>query len=142
MTGSTGFEDQVKDFALEVSTRVLMCLEGEPTAEQLIVEVSPRGDRFAFTYEQTLHARAGEPAIGRIRLNFEITLDREKRHLAVHKSSFQLLDVRGKKPIARIEYVRDAHTVPCSHTHVHAESGLFTYLLARTGHPTPAEIQS
>ncbi|MEV0356414.1 hypothetical protein AB0H71_10155 [Nocardia sp. NPDC050697] len=142
MSAPTGFEDQVRNFALDVSTRVLMCLEGEPTAEQLVVEVSPRGGRFAFSYEQTLHAQAGDPAIGRVRLNFEITLDREKRYLAVHKSSFQLLDVRGKKPITRLEYVRDAPTVPCSHTHVHAESGLFTHFLARTGHPTPAEIQS
>ncbi|MGV9674577.1 hypothetical protein ACWDSJ_04800 [Nocardia sp. NPDC003482] len=71
-----------------------------------------------------------------------MTLDRAQRHLAVHKSTFQLLDERGKKPILRIEYVRDAHSVPCSHVHVHAESGLFTYLLAQTGHPAPAAVQS
>ncbi|MEU1959128.1 hypothetical protein [Nocardia sp. NPDC019304] len=142
MSKDTGLEEQAKRFALDVSTRALMCLEGSPSSDQLTVEASPKGGRYAFAYQQSIHAELGSPAIGHVKLGFELTFDRSGRHLAVHKSTFQLLEKRGKKPIARIEYVRDAHTVPCSHVHVHAESGLFTYLLSQTGHPTPAAIQS
>ncbi len=142
MNTGVSLESKAAQFALDESPRVLMCLEGEPDSDDLKVGVSPKGGRFTFTYGQSIQAQKDGPAIGRVRLNFEMTLDREGRYLAVHKSTFQLLDVRGKKPIIRIEYVRDAHTSPCSHVHFHAESGLFTHLLAQTGHPTPAEMQS
>jgi hypothetical protein len=119
-----------------------MCLEGEPPSDELEVEASPKGERYRFTYQQSVHTNPHALLVAQIRLIFELTLDRSGHYLAVYKSSFQLIDDRGKKPIVRIEYLRDAHSVPCSHVHVHAESGPFTHLLTRTGHPTPAAIQS
>ncbi|GAA5043955.1 hypothetical protein [Nocardia callitridis] len=142
MIAPTDLEDQASSFALDVSTRVLMCLEGSPAADELRVEASPKGGRYAFAYQQSIHANRQGRSIGAVKIEFGLTLDRSKRHLAVHKSSFQLLERRGQKPIVRIEYVRDARGVPCSHIHAHAESGLFTHLLAQAGHPTPAAVQS
>jgi hypothetical protein len=135
-------EDRVRRFAEDLLTRVLMCLEGEPRPDELTVEASPDGQRFAFSYRQTLHAVSDGPIVGMARLDYALGTDRTGEHLAVHESTFQLVDSRGKKPIVRVEYVRDARSVPCSHIHVHAESGLFTQLLAATSHHSPAAVQS
>lgn len=133
-------ERQVTEFATEVSTRVLMCLEGVPQPDELKIESID--DRYVFTYRQTLHACPQGETIGMLQLDYALCPDRAGRHLAVRTSAFQLKERRGKKPIVRIEYVRDARSVPCSHLHVHAESGLFTELLAATGHPSAAAIES
>lgn len=135
-------EARVTRFADEVVTRVPMCLEGAPETDVLKVDASPDGKRFTFTYRQTLHAAAGGPVVGVLQIDYALGTDRSGKHLAVHVSTYQLRDSRGKKPIVRLEYARDAHRVPCSHIHVHAESGLFTQLLAATGHNSPAAIQS
>lgn len=135
-------ETRVTKFAEEVSTRVLTCLEGNPKPDLLQVAASPDGRRFTFSYRQTLHAVAGGPVVGMVQLDYALGTDRSGKHLAVHASTFQLRDSRGKKPIVRVEYVRDAQRTPCSHIHVHAESGLFTQLLAATGHDSPAAVQS
>lgn len=142
MSEQVSLEVRIREFAEEVCTRVLMCLEGEPKPDDLKVEASPDGKRFTFSYRQTLHALAGGPVIGMVQLDYALGTDRSGNHLAVHASTFQLRDSRGSKPIVRVEYVRDAQRVPCSHIHVHAESGLFTQLLAATGHKSPAAVQS
>lgn len=142
MSESETLETLVTEFAEEVSVRALTCLEGEPKPDHLQVEASPDGQRFTFVYRQTLHAVAGGPVVGMVRLDYALGTDRSGKHLAVHTSTFQLRDSRGKKPIVRVEYVREAHRVPCSHIHIHAESGLFTQLLAATGHSSPAAVQS
>lgn len=133
-------EHQVTEFATGVSTRVLMCLEGLPQPDELKIESID--DRFVFSYRQTLHAQPQGETIGMLQLDYALCPDRSGRHLAVQTSAFQLKERRGKKPIVRIEYVRDARSVPCSHLHVHAESGLFTELLAATGHKSAAAIES
>jgi hypothetical protein len=118
-----------------------MCLEGAPyPVDELRVEF--QGGHYAFAYTQTLHAEADGEVIGMLRLDYALCYDRSGQHLAVDSSSFQLRDRRAKKPIVRLEYLRDAHTAPCSHVHVHAESGLFTQLLASTGHESAAAIGS
>lgn len=142
MSEQASLEARIQQFAEEVCTRVLMCLEGEPKPDDLKVEASPDGKRFTFSYRQTLHAVADGPVIGMVQLDYALGTDRSGNHLAVHSSTFQLRDSRGKKPIVRVEYVRDAKRVPCSHIHLHAESGLFTQLLAATGHDSPAAVQS
>lgn len=142
MSEPSQLESRVLNFAEELLTRVLMCLEGEPQPDVLKVDASPDGKRFVFTYKQTLHAQMDGPAVGMLYLDYALGTDRSGEHLAVHESKFQLRDSRGKRPIIRVEYVRDANRVPCSHIHVHAESGWFTQLLAATGHDTPAEVQS
>lgn len=142
MSEPESLDHRVKRFAEDVLTRVLMCLEGEPKPDELKVDASPDGRRFTFSYKQTLHAVAAGPVVGMLQLDYALGTDRSGRYLAVHSSTFQLRDSRGKKPIVRVEYVRDAHRVPCSHIHVHAESGLFTQLLASTGHDSPAAVQS
>lgn len=142
MSERPDLEARVQAFAEELSTRVLTCLEGEPKPDVLKVMASPDGQRFTFSYRQTLlSARSGED-VGMIQLDYALGVDRSGQHLAVHVSTFQLRDPRGKKPIVRLEYARDARNVPCSHIHVHAESGLFTQLLAATGHKSPAAVQS
>jgi hypothetical protein len=142
MSDPGSLESRVTKFAEEVSTRVLMCLEGEPKPDELKVDASPDGKRFTFSYRQTLHAAADGPVVGMVQLDYALGTDRSEKHLAVQVSTFQLRDSRGKKPIVRVEYVRDANRVPCSHIHAHAESGLFTQLLAATGHDSPAAVQS
>lgn len=144
MSDLADLETHVQTLAEEVSTRVLTCLEGIPQPDVLQVEASPDGKRFTFSYRQTLHApnNSDGQAVGMVQLDYALGTDRSGQHLAVHVSTFQLRDSRGKKPIVRLEYVRDARRVPCSHIHVHAESGLFTQLLAATGHPSPAAVQS
>lgn len=141
MTGASfDLESEVQDFANQVLTRVLMCLVGEPREDTLRIVSSD--DRYAFSYQQTLHAHSAGEAIGVLQLDYALCADRSGRHLAVQNSAFQLKERRGKKPIVRIEYLRDARSVPCSHVHVHAESGLFTELLAATGHQSAAAIAS
>lgn len=142
MSEPDALEARVTEFAEDVLTRVLMCLEGEPKPDVLEVDASPDGKRFTFSYRQTLLAKSSGPVVGMVQLDYALGTDRSGRHLAVHVSTFQLRDPRGKKPIVRVEYVRDAKRVPCSHIHVHAESGLFTQLLAATGHDSPAAVQS
>lgn len=143
MSDLADLETRVQVFAEEVSTRVLTCLEGAPQPDVLQVEASPDGKRFTFSYRQTLHAPDSDgQVVGMLQLDYALGTDRSGQHLAVHVSTFQLRDSRGKKPIVRLEYVRDARRVPCSHIHVHAESGLFTQLLAATGHASPAAVQS
>lgn len=143
MSDLAGLETRVQAFAEEVSTRVLTCLEGVPRPDVLPVEASPDGQRFTFSYRQTLHAPSDDGrVVGMLQLDYALGTDRSDQHLAVHSSTFQLRDSRGKKPIVRVEYVRNARRVPCSHIHVHAESGLFTQLLAATGHASPAAVQS
>ena len=135
-------ESRVREFAEDVLSRVLICLEGEPKPDELRIDASPDGKRFTFSYRQTLHATAGGQVVGMLQLDYALGADRSGKHLAVHVSTFQLRDARGKKPIVRVEYLRDPQRVPCSHIHVHAESGLFTQLLAATGHDSPAAVQS
>lgn len=135
-------ESRVREFAEDVLSRVLICLEGEPKPDELRIDASPDGKRFTFSCRQTLHATAGGPVVGMLQLDYALGADRSGKHLAVHVSTFQLRDARGKKPIVRVEYLRDPQRVPCSHIHVHAESGLFTQLLAATGHDSPAAVQS
>lgn len=135
-------EHRALAFAEEVSARVLTCLEGTPLTETIQVSASPDGRRFTFSYRQSLHSETGGTAVGVLVLDYALGSDRSGVHLAVHASTFQLRDSRGKKPIVRMEYIRDAHRVPSSHIHVHAESGLFTQLLAATGHSSPAAVQS
>lgn len=143
-------ELQVQNFAESVSTRVLMCLEGsprplrplsdEPFQDELVAAF--HDGRYTFNYRQSLHAERDGDAIGMLELDYALGFDRLGRHLAVQGSSFKLKDRRGKKPILRVEYLRDARDVPCSHVHVHAESGLFTELLAATGHKSAASVAS
>lgn len=142
MSEPDSLEARVTRFAENVLARVLMCLEGEPQPDVLKADASLDGKRFAFSYKQTLHAHAKSPAVGMLQLDYALGAERSGNYLAVHFSTFQLRDSRGKKPIVRVEYVRDAHRVPCSHIHVHAESGLFTQLLVATGHDSPAAVQS
>lgn len=141
MTGASfDLESEVREFATDVLARVLTCLVGEPREDDLRI-VSSEG-RYAFSYQQTLHAHSASEAIGILQLDYALCADRTGRHLAVQSSAFQLKERRGKKPIVRVEYLRDARSVPCSHVHVHAESGLFTELLAATRHPSAAAIAS
>lgn len=133
---------EAKEFADDVSVRALTCLEGAPIPDELKVLGSPDRKRFTFNYRQTIHASPGGPPVGLFGMAYALTADRMGRHLAVHTSKLEVTDVRGKKPILRMEYVRDSFSAPCSHVHVHAESGLFTHLLAMTGHPSPSAVQS
>lgn len=117
-----------------------MCLEGEPKPDDLTIRTTQ--DRYVFGYCQTLHASAGGEVVGHIQLDYAMCPDRSGRHMAVHSSAFKLKDRRCKRPIIRLEYVRDAYYAPSSHVHVHGESGLLTELLAATGHKSAAAIDS
>lgn len=141
-TDPLDLEFEVKGFAEDLLSRVLMCLEGQPLPDDLRIGASPDGRRFTFSYKQTLHAKADGPTVGMLQLDYALGFDRTDSYLAVHSSTFQLRDGRGKRPIVRFEYAREATRVPCSHIHVHAQSGLFTQLLAATGHKSPAAVES
>lgn len=135
-------ERRVEVFAEDVTARVIMCLEGAPDKDELKIIGSPDQRRYKFLYQQTLHAASNGGKIGCLMLDYSLCLDRSGKHLAVHSSTFRLTDRRGKAPLIRMEYVRDAISVPCSHVHVHAQSGHITHLLSKTGHATPHAVES
>lgn len=70
--------------------------------------------------------------VGYLRVTFQCTSDREQTYLAVHKSTFELLGFSDRQPIARLDFVRDAHTAPAAHWNIHAERGTLSRLLGRT----------
>lgn len=135
-------ERRVEAFAEDVTTRVITCLEGAPDHDELKIIGSPDQQRYKFLYQQTLHAASNGAKVGYLKLDYSLCLDRSGKHLAVHTSTFRLTDRRGKAALIRMEYVRDALSVPCSHVHVHAQSGHITHLLSKTGHDTPHAVES
>ncbi len=60
------------------------------------------------------------------------THDTKHDFLAVQKSAFELYSSTDKTPLIRLDYLRNAHTVPSAHWNVHAERGAVSALLART----------
>ncbi|MFT4088350.1 MAG: hypothetical protein QM658_14590 [Gordonia sp. (in: high G+C Gram-positive bacteria)] len=142
MSEPNTLEEQVKSFAVDVVTRIRACLEGESDAHDVEVDASPDGSRFTFKYSQPLRAEGRGAPVGHLKLHYALGVDRSGEYLAVLESSFKLHDKRGNTPIVRIEYVRDPRHVPCSHIHVHAQSGNLTQLLAACGHNSPAAVES
>jgi hypothetical protein len=69
---------------------------------------------------------------GYLRIEYQCTHDTRHDYLAVQKSTFELLSSRDRTPLARLDYLRNAHTVPACHWNVHAERGAVSNLLART----------
>lgn len=70
--------------------------------------------------------------VGCLRVTFQCTSDTAWTYLAVHKSTFELLGFLDRQPIARLDFVRDAHTAPAAHWNIHAERGTVSRLLGRT----------
>jgi hypothetical protein len=70
--------------------------------------------------------------VGYLRVTFQCTSDTALTYLAVHKSTFELLGFSDRQPIARLDFVRDVHTVPAAHWNIHAERGTVSRLLGRT----------
>lgn len=70
--------------------------------------------------------------VGYLRVTFQCTSDTLQTYLAVHKSTFELLGFSDRQPIARLDFVRDAHTAPAAHWNIHAERGTVSRLLDRT----------
>lgn len=141
---STSLEAEARYFADDVTSRVLMCLEGTPDSDTLELTFSPTADRVDFNYRQALHPEGGTTRVGWLALLYQLGLDRSGEYLTVKKSSFKLYDRRGKRPMIRMEYDRTPRNVPSSHIHIHihAESGYLTRLLASTGHQSPHAVES
>lgn len=68
--------------------------------------------------------------VAKLRISFQYTLDTPGHYLAVVRSDFELRELGDRTPIARLDFMRDAHTVPASHWNVHAERGSASRLLA------------
>lgn len=79
--------------------------------------------------------------VGHLRVTFQCTSDTAQTYLAVHKSTFELLGFSDRQPIARLDFVRDAHTAPAAHWNIHAERGTVSRLLGRTN-PAHAGVLS
>lgn len=131
----------VSDFAAKCCNRIESALAGPPSDEPLSVIRSPRGPRFSFEFRRPLKAERNPASIGYVEVHFTVGRDRAGRYMAVYESAFKLLDMR-RRPILRMEYLREPVHVPSSHLHIHAQSGPLTLFLAKTGHKTPAAVES
>lgn len=131
----------VSDFAVKCSSRIESTLAGARSEEPLSVVRSPKGPRFSFEFRRPLKAERNPASIGFVEVHFTVGRDRAGRYMAVYESAFKLLDMR-KRPILRMEYLREPVHVPSSHIHIHAQSGPLTLFLAKTGHKTPAAVES
>lgn len=80
--------------------------------------------------------------IGYLRVTFQCTSDTAQTYLAVHKSTFELLGFVDRLPIARLDFVRDAHTVPAAHWNIHGERGTLSRLLGRTNPDHPGVLSA
>lgn len=125
--------DEVARFATECCGRIDAVLPAPPPDEPVRVVSSPKGPRFSFKYRHPLISARTPAVIGHFEVEFTIGRDRVGHYMAVHESSFRLVDTRYR-PIIRMEYLREPAKVPSSHIHVHAQSGPLTLFLARTGH--------
>lgn len=87
--------------------------------------------------------RAGNGArVGYLRVTFQCTSDTAQIYLAVNKSTFELLGFSDRQPIARLDFVRDAHTVPAAHWNIHAERGRVSRLLGRKPRPSRRPLRA
>lgn len=132
---------EVSDFASRCCMRIESTLAGQPTGGPVSIIKSPKGPRFSFRYMHPLKSERNPAVIGYFEVLFTVGRDRIGRYMAVYESSFKLLDAR-KRPMLRMEYIREPLNVPSSHIHIHAQSGSLTLLLAKVGHKTPASIES
>jgi hypothetical protein len=80
--------------------------------------------------------------VGYLRATFQCTSDTAQTYLAVHKSTFELLGFTDRLPIARLDFVRDAHTVPTAHWNIHGERGTVSRLLGRTNPDHPGVLSA
>lgn len=80
--------------------------------------------------------------VGYLRAVFQCTSDTAHNYLAVHKSIFELLGFSDRQPIARLDFVRDAHTAPAAHWNIHAERGTVSRLLGRTNPDHPGVLSA
>jgi hypothetical protein len=80
--------------------------------------------------------------VGYLRVTFQCTSDTAQTYLAVHKSTFELLGFADRLPIARLDFVRDAHTVPAAHWNIHGERGTVSRLLGRTNPDHPGVLSA
>lgn len=80
--------------------------------------------------------------VGYLRVSFQCTSDTAQTYLAVHKSTFELLGFADRQPIARLDFVRDAGTVPAAHWNVHGERGTVSRLLGRTNPDHPGALSA
>jgi hypothetical protein len=80
--------------------------------------------------------------VGYLRVAFQCTSDTAKTYLAVHKSTFELLGFSDRQPIARLDFVRDAHTAPAAHWNIHAERGTVSRMLGHTNPDHPGVLSA
>lgn len=73
--------------------------------------------------------------VASLRVTYQCTADSSATYLAVHRSDYELRGWTDKTPIARLDFLRDAHTVPACHWNIHAERGAASRLLT-LGNPT------
>ena len=111
-----------------------------PEDRQIQVDLSAKGKR----YEVRPNAEGGRVAlfknskpIAYLRVSFHCAADTPEEYLAVERSDFEFGDVKSRTPIARVDFMRRAHTVPACHWNIHAERGTASRLLAlgNPGHP-------
>jgi hypothetical protein len=75
-----------------------------------------------------------------LRVEYYCTHDTQRSYLAVEKSVFELRSSADRVPLARLDYVRNAHTVPAAHWNIHAERGAVSNLLGRTNPDHPGLV--
>lgn len=67
--------------------------------------------------------------IASLLVTFQCIADTVGTYLAVDRSDFELRELGNRTPIARLDFMREAHTVPACHWNVHAERGAASRLL-------------
>jgi len=132
-----------QDFAQEVQDlldSVLPCPDNVPHEDRKVLVPFIDGRRYSVRVGDSLSKvtlTKDKAPVGYLRVIFWCTLDTSRTYLAVHKSTFELLEFSDRQPIARLDYMREASTAPAAHWNIHAERGTVSRMLSRTnpGHP-------
>lgn len=126
-----------RDFAQELQdllSSVLPISDGVPLGDRQVQVLFSDG-RYAIRVGTAAHGKIvltkNGKGVGYLRVLFQCTSDTTQTYLAVHKSTFELLGGFDKTPIARLDFIRDAYTVPAAHWNIHAERGTVSHLLGR-----------
>jgi hypothetical protein len=95
--------------------------------------------RLANPKSQLTLVKDGRP-VASLRILYHCVPDSSGKYLAVARSDFELYSAQEKTPLVRLDYLRDAHTVPSAHWNIHAERGSMSHLLASTNQDHPGQF--
>lgn len=125
-------------FGAELQQLLDAVLPYQPGVDPLRRQVTVTTSRLAFAIElgtaagreaETIPLLKNDVKVAELFVQIRLTADSEDRYPAVSKSKFELR--LNRHPLLRLDFNKDAHSVPGCHWNVHGERGAITALLAR-----------